>query len=340
MCALGTESARASASAPRVSVVVPTYHRPERLAECVRGVLAQRLRRYDFEVLICVSDPTHAPDRNAAEALAAADERVHLAEAQLPGPGAARNAGIQLARGDLLAFIDDDCVPEPGWLQAGVAALADVDVVQGHTVPADKVVPFAYHTVGVARLSFHWESCNLFVRRSAIERAGPFNELWNPTGQVGQHWGEDVEWGWRLVRNGASYAYADGARVVHMVTPRSIHAYVTWTLRTRYIPMQVCHSPELRRRYFGGYFLTTRHAVITASAMLLTVAAGARLAGERRASRVALGIGVGGLLQPLWTELMLHGRVIARSVGRQLLHDSVEFAGCAYGSIRYRRVVL
>src|SRR5205807_127501 len=185
-------------------------------------------------ILVCLSDPLHQADRRAAARLAEADQRIRIVEAQAPGPAAARNAGIRIARGDRLAFIDDDCVPQPGWLAAGVTALENVDLVQGHTWSAEalSVMPFGYHSVWCDSLSLLWESCNLFVRRSAIERAGPFDEEYNPTRQAHGHWGEDAEWGWRLIRNGARYVFAPDARVAHAVTPRSIHALIEYKSRT------------------------------------------------------------------------------------------------------------
>ncbi len=54
------------------------------------------------------------------------DSRVRVIRQDNKGPAAARNAGIASARGAFLAFTDDDCVPEPGWLAALVEALAGV----------------------------------------------------------------------------------------------------------------------------------------------------------------------------------------------------------------------
>src|SRR5207245_7591311 len=51
------------------------------------------------------------------------------------GPAAARNAGWRAANGEVIAFTDDDCIPEPGWLLAGIAALQDDIVAAGGAVP-------------------------------------------------------------------------------------------------------------------------------------------------------------------------------------------------------------
>src|SRR5204862_5945534 len=50
------------------------------------------------------------------------------------GPAAARNLGWRSAKGPIVAFTDDDCVPQPGWLAALVAGMAEADIVQGRTV--------------------------------------------------------------------------------------------------------------------------------------------------------------------------------------------------------------
>ena len=75
---------------PAVSVIVPTYHRPDMLREAVASVLSQQLEGGSPEVVIAVSDAGAASDIAAAQELAAADARVRVVVARMPGPGAAR----------------------------------------------------------------------------------------------------------------------------------------------------------------------------------------------------------------------------------------------------------
>jgi len=104
-------------AAPRISVVVPTHGRPVQLTRCVAGLLAQRLPPdVGFEVLIVDdgSDP--------AVTLPKPDPRVTILRQPQAGPAAARNTGVGEARGELVAFIDDDCEADGDWLAALWAA--------------------------------------------------------------------------------------------------------------------------------------------------------------------------------------------------------------------------
>lgn len=110
-------------SRPSVSVVVATRDRPAALAVCLRALAeldypAQRLE------LVVVDDGTRAP---LDDVLAEADGRMRLVRVRTEGvgPAGARNAGVAAARGDVLAFTDDDCVPEPSWLARLVPHLND-----------------------------------------------------------------------------------------------------------------------------------------------------------------------------------------------------------------------
>ena len=128
-------------SRPAVSVVVPTYDRPARLARCLEALAAQRPPPGGFEVVV-VDDGSPAP-ASGAGVEGRLDLRV-LRQANA-GPAVARNAGAAATRGALLAFTDDDCFPEPGWLCA-LARAADADpaaLLIGRTVNALPRNPFA-----------------------------------------------------------------------------------------------------------------------------------------------------------------------------------------------------
>ncbi|HET9051739.1 MAG TPA: glycosyltransferase family A protein [Candidatus Dormibacteraeota bacterium] len=313
---------------PAVSVVIPTYHRPEMLRTALESVLAQELVGA-FEVVVALSDPEAAADRAAAEAVAAADPRVHVTAApSSAGPASARNAGIRAARGGILAFIDDDCRAEPGWLAAGVSALGSADLVQGRTDPERPPGPFD-HFVAVHELSWLWETCNLFVRRESVDAAGGLPETRLLGGAVDHRvMGEDTEWGWRLVRAGARPAFAEEARVLHAVVPRGFGGHLAYHARMRYFPRLLLSTPEAARHFWSPHFVTRRHAVITASLGLLAAGEVARRAGRRRLGRLATVAGAAGLLSP------------ARRSAPAAVTEAVVYGSAVWGSIRWRRILL
>lgn len=100
--------------APRFSVIVPTFRRPEALARCLEALARQTYPRERFEVVVA-DDGSAAPPADVVERFSIAMS-ISLVEASHGGPGAARNAAAARARGEYLAMTDDDCVPEPDWL--------------------------------------------------------------------------------------------------------------------------------------------------------------------------------------------------------------------------------
>lgn len=317
---------------PAVSVVIPTYHRPELLGHAVRSVLRQSLPGRDFEVIIAVSDAASVADQAAAEVLARDDPRVRVTVADRLGPGAARNAGIAGAGAPAIAFLDDDCEAAPGWLEAGLARLDAVDLVQGRTLPAAAPPARRARTLWIDHLSYLWEACNLFVRRDLIERAGGFDADWNPTGRPGRHIFEDTEWGWRLVRAGARYAFEPDALVNHGVFARSLAEWLESQWRLRYFPLMVRTAPDVRARFHRRYFITRRHLHLSVGAALLAVGAAARVAGARRLGAAVAGAGAVGVLSPLRFKV---AEAVEVTVG-----EAVELSALVYGSIRWRRLVL
>jgi GT2 family glycosyltransferase len=115
--------------APFFSVVVPTHDRPRQLAACLAALARQDYPSGRFEVIV-VDDGSAVPPE---EALPAHGVFQFLRQAQA-GPAAARNRGAAAAGGEYLAFTDDDCLPEPDWLQALAGHLAESDLALGGRV--------------------------------------------------------------------------------------------------------------------------------------------------------------------------------------------------------------
>ena len=105
---------------PAVSVVVPTYGRPDRLAQCVRALVTLEPPPGGAEIVI-VDDGSPVPATTVVGRHSGAIPVIVHRQANA-GPAAARNAGAGIARGRLLAFTDDDCTPDPRWLVALASA--------------------------------------------------------------------------------------------------------------------------------------------------------------------------------------------------------------------------
>ncbi len=106
-----------SPPAPRLSVIIPTQRRPEPLARAVRSVFAQTGVDLDTLELVVADNDAEPSARATTEALArGAPMPVRYVHEPRPGVATARNAGVAAARGELLAFLDDDQEADARWL--------------------------------------------------------------------------------------------------------------------------------------------------------------------------------------------------------------------------------
>jgi hypothetical protein len=236
--------------------------------------------------------------------------------------------------------MDDDCVAQPGWIAAGLRAIDGADLVQGSTRPEVEVGPYD-RTMWVDPPTWLWESCNLFVRRDAAERVGGFDEEWNAAGRVGDQYGEDVQWGWRMIRAGAIPGVATDALVLHAVYPRGFAGYVRYRAGLRHFPHIFRSTPEARRVFYRRYFVDRRHVVLTVCVGVGILAWGAHAAGKHRLGAVGGGLAIAGYLSAL------RGHLMAGDLGgawEDLRHraprEAVEFGSALYGSLRWRRLLL
>jgi GT2 family glycosyltransferase len=320
----GTQSA--VASMPRVSVVAPTYCRPHLLGRLVAALEAQTLPPDAFEVVIV--DNASPDDTSARLAELAATTRLrlrHLVETAR-GPAATRNAGWRAARAGIVAFVDDDCVPEPGWLEAGLAAMTAgerIGVVQGCTRKPDGAALGDWTLWRhVSRPTPYFEGCNIFYRRAALEQAGGFDE------EIGNY-GEDAALGWSVVDAGWHRGYAPEALVYHDVEERGFRFHVRTGLLERNVARIAKRHPSFRRDAFWRPWAFRKE-----NAAFTLAVAGVLLATRRP---VAL------LLVLPYLRLRVPPRSHprrARLFAERVAVDAAQFVGMRVGSLRHPIAVL
>ncbi len=101
---------------PLVSIIIPTRNRPEGLQQCLAAIAGLDYPRDKFEVIV-VDDGSSTQLYSVVE-LFSEKINLFLLKQDHAGPAAARNRGVQQAKGKFLVFTDDDCRPTPGWLAA------------------------------------------------------------------------------------------------------------------------------------------------------------------------------------------------------------------------------
>jgi len=215
-----------SASTPEISVVMPTYRRPDLLARCLKALLAQTLEPHRYEIVV-VDDGKEDRCREQVERIAAMTPQpaiVYRRPAVGRGPAVARNAGWRAARAPMVAFTDDDTMPDPAWLARGLAAMRAnpqwVAAAGQVRVPpplelggADRPARPTDHELMTRGLeTAEFVTANAFVRRPVLVAIEGFDERFL------RAWREDSDLQFRLQAQG-SVGRIDDALVWHPVRP-------------------------------------------------------------------------------------------------------------------------
>jgi glycosyltransferase involved in cell wall biosynthesis len=222
---------------PLVSVVVPTYNRLSRLRRVVAALEDQTLPRDEFEIVV-VSDGS-ADGTDAYLTGACAEGRLTFATQPNQGPAAARNRGVELARGDLVLFVDDDVVATPQLVARHVAshdAIGRDAIVIGPmiTPPGFRMRPWVqweqamlykqYDALTAGRFAptfRQFYTGNASLPRARFTAAGGFDTRFRRA--------EDVELAYRLHRDGIEFVWNRRAVGLHYAD----RPFESW-LRTAY----------------------------------------------------------------------------------------------------------
>lgn len=312
------------ADSPSVSVVVASHGRHLRL-RWLLNALEEQTRR-DFELIV-----VHTYD--AATAARVLDGHPlaprHIAvEPGTGSPSRQRNLGWRAARGELIAFTDDDCRPEADWLERLTAAARAGAVVQGRTRPEpfEAEILRAPHvrTLDIVPVNAYVQTANVLYPRALLERLGGFDER-----AVA---GEDVGLSLRARRAGAEIVAAPDAVVYHAVESHTLPGILRANLKWRYLAYLVGQHPEFRREMPLRLFWDADH--------LRTTAALAGALGARR--HPALGLLAAPYLQRMLTRRGTGRRmaVAAAELPGQAVRQLAEVAGMAAGALEHRTPIL
>ncbi|MEL6517081.1 MAG: glycosyltransferase family A protein [Pseudomonadota bacterium] len=204
---------------PVITVVIPHLNQPVNLARCLAS-LAENTRQPD-EIIVVDNGSHTLPD---------VPDNVTLLQEKTPGPGPARNLGMAKAKGNVLAFLDADCLARFDWLEEAERRIIRADILGGdmrigYSDPANLTMTEAYESVYSFRIKRYIDeenfaaTANLVVRREILEAVGPFGGL---------HLAEDRDWGQRAVAMGYEISYAPRMRVYHPARRTFLELYIKW----------------------------------------------------------------------------------------------------------------
>ena len=204
-------------SRPFVSVIVPVFNDAERLKTCLEALEAQTYPKSLYEVIVVDNASDEGQD---IQGVVAQFSQAIAAYESKPGSYAARNRGIALAKGEVIAFTDADCIPCHQWIEAGVNCLQDPNcgLVAGEIeiffkdpsrpTPVELYESIAaFHQKQWLEQEHFGATANLFTWKKVIDRVGKFDATLKSAG--------DREWGNRVATFGYEQSYTSDAYVAH-----------------------------------------------------------------------------------------------------------------------------
>ncbi|UCG72780.1 MAG: glycosyltransferase [Chromatiales bacterium] len=205
---------------PTYSIVIPTHARPRSLAIALDGITRLDWPMDDYEVIV-IDDGSPAGNESVAQEFSGR-LNLRLIRQARQGPAGARNTGAEHAQGRFLAFLDDDCVPDPDWLRALHRAFAsDPQALMGGntrnaladnscSAAAHQISVFlCHHQTGVTGEPKFFTSNNIALSAAVFARVGGFNRAFSRPA------GEDRDFCRRLARCGYRLRFVPDAMVLH-----------------------------------------------------------------------------------------------------------------------------
>ena len=201
---------------PFVSVIIPVFNDSEALEVCLTLLSEQTYPRESYEVIVVDNR-----SEEEIEAIVARFEGTVYGYESCPGSYIARNRGISMAKGEIVAFTDSDCLPNRDWIEQGVSYLTQTEnggLVAGsietcfHNPEQPTAVELydrilAFPQKNYLEKTHFGVTANLFTFKHVIDAVGTFDETLKSGG--------DYEWGQRVYQAGYQQVYGEKAGVSH-----------------------------------------------------------------------------------------------------------------------------
>ena len=208
-----------------LSVIVPSYNRKDEIKDLLESLEDQELSVDKFQVIIVDDGSTDGTDDLLYDFCKSSELDLNFIRQDHKGPGAARNLGMQKAKGDVFIFIDSDCTAPPDWLtiikrtfdkDPLVRAFGGRDDARPDFPPLLLAINYSmtsFLTTGGMRggkkkrlAKFYPRSFNMGLHRKLVDKIGEFGTL--------RH-GQDIEYSNRIIKSGEKVVYIQDSVVYH-----------------------------------------------------------------------------------------------------------------------------
>ena len=201
---------------PMVSVIIPVYNDTQRLLTCIKALSDQTYRKDLYEIIVV----DNGSDEDIEFLLHQVNNVVFSQESKV-GAFPARNKGIMISKGDIIAFTDSDCIPDRNWIEQGVRSLlssTDCGLVAGkidifYKSRCPSAIELYDGLTALPQKKFlendhYGATANLFVPRNVFEKLGLFSDVFITEGG-------DAEFGHRVMKAGFRQHFCPQAIVMH-----------------------------------------------------------------------------------------------------------------------------
>jgi glycosyltransferase involved in cell wall biosynthesis len=199
----------------KISVIIPTCNRPKLLIKCLQSLVNQSIPTSEFEVIVVGDGPNNATLFALLPFFKKQELRLsYLETPKKMGPAAARNFGWRVASSDLIAFTDDDCLPDKNWLRAFIEVFEQTAAPVALTGKTE--VPLSGNPTDAELNTAHLGSAEFITANCACHKAvlltvGGFDQSYQLA------WREDSDLHFKLLTRGINIIPVPEAKVVHPV---------------------------------------------------------------------------------------------------------------------------
>jgi glycosyltransferase involved in cell wall biosynthesis len=237
-------------TSPSVSVIVPVRNGEKTIEKLIEALLSQNYQKsYTQIIIVDNSSQDHTIEIIRKYPVILEHEN------KLASSYAARNKGLSVANGEIIAFTDADCIPKQDWIKEGVCALIEQnsDMAGGKISFLLSARPSAAELIDSVTFMQNEQNiknrraavtANLFVRKELFGKIGLFKEVQS---------GGDFQWTQKATQNGFSLIYTERAIVDHPA--RNLRELLG---KSRRVVMGILDIPRKRGAYFKIFYIVIR----------------------------------------------------------------------------------
>jgi len=208
-----------------ISVIICTHNRSQKLLDTLKAFEDQTLSKYNFELIVINDGSTD----NTAEIIENFEKKTALdmkiIHQRDTGPAVSRNIGLKHAIGDVIAFTDDDCIPDTDWLINAIKYFDEDEIIGVEGViysSGERKAFFDGAPVTLRKKQFiGGRTANMFYRRNVLLEIGGFDERFVLPFGPKKAFREDTDLAWRVKEKG-KIIFAHDVKVHHPPRPLTV----------------------------------------------------------------------------------------------------------------------